>query len=647
MEFPEWEVPENALEYAAVKLFMNSAKRVRPNFELKVDNLDFVAQICNLVQGMPLGIVLAASWLGVLSLAEIADEVQQSLDFLETDETELPERQRSIRAVMDYSWEQMTEAEQQVFMKLSVFRGGFTREAGQQIAGANLRILMSLVNKSLIQRDSNSGRYTVHELLRQYAEEHLQQSDELDDVNDQHMTYFANFLAIRTPDIKGRRQLGSLHEIQADFNNISVAWDYASTTLAYDALDNMMECLAVFFWIQGLPPIATELFEDALLHIQILANPDHQPIRNRLRVWLLLWYSEQRQEQVDDPVRAEIQLHLQLAEQIDDQLMIFLCLLTKGIIAADGLLLPSEYDQALNLSRGMGDIYYEGMIIGLIANYYTYSNLSEEEARKEYMNQHLEITRVNGDMAGQASAYFRLLHQAKFFGSIVEGENYLNQAIAIYQQMGNVLSVEAGKSQRSNFFFMKGEFSRAKEILSHAIIALSDLDYFYTHPYIYMMMGRIEGIEEDYEASQISLNHALSYSPPVPRHIFHIYECMALCSIGLNDFATARQHVSNALDIEYSFIGARHIINFLPQFAFLYHNDNQSDKAVALLGLTYSHPTGITMWMEKWDLLTQLQADLKNELGEEAFNTAWERGKSLDLETVVQKLILEFGNNQS
>jgi serine/threonine-protein kinase PknK len=136
MDFPDWETPEDALEYAAVKLLMSSAKRVRPDFELTGDNLDVVARICKLVEGMPLGIVLAASWLAVLSLSEIAEEIQKGLDFLETDETDLPERQRSIRAVMDYSWTHMSDTEQQVFMKLSVFRGGFTREASREVAGA-------------------------------------------------------------------------------------------------------------------------------------------------------------------------------------------------------------------------------------------------------------------------------------------------------------------------------------------------------------------------------------------------------------------------------------------------------------------------------------------------------------------------------
>ncbi|HLY26015.1 MAG TPA: protein kinase, partial [Aggregatilineales bacterium] len=102
MDFPAWETPEDALNYSAVKLFVQSARRARPGFELQAADLDYVARICRLVQGMPLGILLAAAWVGTLSLQEIADEITHSLDFLATEQRDMPERQRSLRAVFEY-----------------------------------------------------------------------------------------------------------------------------------------------------------------------------------------------------------------------------------------------------------------------------------------------------------------------------------------------------------------------------------------------------------------------------------------------------------------------------------------------------------------------------------------------------------------
>src|SRR6185503_15165002 len=119
LDFPTWETPDDALQYDAVKLFMQSAHRVRPDFELQARDLDFLARICRLTAGMPLGIELAAGWVDVLSLEQIATEIQQGIDILETEMRDVPERQRSIRATFDWTWERLTEDEKTAFMRLS------------------------------------------------------------------------------------------------------------------------------------------------------------------------------------------------------------------------------------------------------------------------------------------------------------------------------------------------------------------------------------------------------------------------------------------------------------------------------------------------------------------------------------------------
>jgi serine/threonine protein kinase/predicted ATPase/Flp pilus assembly protein TadD len=166
--------PEKLLEYPSAQLFMSSAGRVAPNFELTPETTPDVARIIALVQGMPLGIELAAGWLEALPVQEIAQEIESSLDFLESDLRDLPERHRSIRAVFEYSWNLMTEPERDLFMKLSVFRGGFDRAAAQKILGTSLRTLTALVNKSLLIRQPN-GRFRVAKLLRQYAQEQFEE----------------------------------------------------------------------------------------------------------------------------------------------------------------------------------------------------------------------------------------------------------------------------------------------------------------------------------------------------------------------------------------------------------------------------------------------------------------------------------------
>lgn len=248
MDFPDWETPEDAAEYSAVKLFLQSARRVLPSFALTADDLKYLARICRQVQGMPLGILLAAAWVDNLSLAEISDEIARSLDFLETEARNVPTRQRSIRAAFDYSWNLLNAAERAVFSQLSVFRGGCTREAAQTVTGASLKTLAALVNKSLLRRDPN-GRYDMHELLRQYAAAKLTEAPgALDEVCDRHCAYFADFMKRQESRLKSPEELDAIRTIEADFDNVRIAWDCAVDGLDLDALDKAWQSLCLFGW---------------------------------------------------------------------------------------------------------------------------------------------------------------------------------------------------------------------------------------------------------------------------------------------------------------------------------------------------------------------------------------------------------------
>lgn len=166
------ETDEARVESDAVELFLHHAHRIRPDIKLTGADMEAVGQICRLVRGMPLGILLAASWTALLSPTEIAAEMRQDLDFLKTGLRDVPARQQSIRAVFDRTWQLLTARQQIIFRQLSVFWNGFTREAAQEVTGVSLRELLALVNHSLVSLNP-VGRYEVHELLRQFASEKL------------------------------------------------------------------------------------------------------------------------------------------------------------------------------------------------------------------------------------------------------------------------------------------------------------------------------------------------------------------------------------------------------------------------------------------------------------------------------------------
>ena len=147
---------DNIESSAAVELFVERARQVRPDFSL-ADNCPSVVRICQLVEGLPLAIEIAASWIKTLRCSEISAEIQQNLNFLTSNLRHVPERHRSMQAVFAQTWGHLTDDEQALFKKLAVFRGGFRREAVESIAGASLPLLSSLLDKCLLRLEA-SGR---------------------------------------------------------------------------------------------------------------------------------------------------------------------------------------------------------------------------------------------------------------------------------------------------------------------------------------------------------------------------------------------------------------------------------------------------------------------------------------------------------
>lgn len=232
----------------ALQLFIQSARRVGADLDLQTLTMKYINRICCLLDGNPLGIVLSAAWMDTLHPQEIAAEIQQDLDFLAADLQDTPERQTSMRAAFNHSWNLLSVRNQQTLAQLSVFRGGCTRHAAQQITDATLRELSRLVNKSLLHLDLQTNRYEIHELVRQFAVEKLEESsDAYTAIRDQHSAYFCEALGNWNADLRGSRQLEALAEMDLEIENIRTAWDWAMSRKQidglYQAVDGICELL--------------------------------------------------------------------------------------------------------------------------------------------------------------------------------------------------------------------------------------------------------------------------------------------------------------------------------------------------------------------------------------------------------------------
>ncbi len=251
LQVPTSMADEDLVAYSAAQLFAARARHVRHDFSLTAERAG-VVRICQLVEGMPLALELAASWLTTLSCAQIAAEIHRHLDFLSTRLQDVPERHRNMQAVFDQSWALLTAEERAVFSRLSVFQGGFQREAAKEVTDTSLNILSSLVDKSLLRREPD-GRYQIHELLRQYAAERLGTSpDAVTQARDRHCAYFTEFMQQRLTNISHQRR--DVQEIAAELDNVRAAWQWAVEQGKSEALDKAASTWFYFCQIQGRYP---------------------------------------------------------------------------------------------------------------------------------------------------------------------------------------------------------------------------------------------------------------------------------------------------------------------------------------------------------------------------------------------------------
>jgi predicted ATPase/transcriptional regulator with XRE-family HTH domain len=215
--------------YSAVALFMQSARRVQAGFALREDERQWVLKICQTIEGMPLGIELSAAWVGILSVEEIAIEIAHNLDFLSASLRDVPERHHSLRATLDHSWKLLSPEEKLILSRLAVFHGRFSRKGAQAICEANLAVLSSLKNKSLLQRVDQYD-YSLHEIVRQYAELKLaEQPDEFERIKDRHAEYFVKYLASCEQWLQGSRQVETLDEMAIVVEDLAQGWQHMVT----------------------------------------------------------------------------------------------------------------------------------------------------------------------------------------------------------------------------------------------------------------------------------------------------------------------------------------------------------------------------------------------------------------------------------
>lgn len=286
-------------QYQAIALFESLGKRLVSDFSIS-DESDMtrancpdtaVQRIAQLVQGSPLGIELAASWLRMLSCKEIAAEIENSLDFLSSTMHDLPDRHRSLRAVFDSSWQLLNAQQQQTLRRLSVFHGPFDRPAATATTGTSLATLSALVDHSMLHRqdlhidDQTVGQYELLDTLRQYAAEKLETNDdEAGRIREQHAAFYLQFLHQQLEVLIGSNQHKAVAGISQNIREIRSAWRWSIQHQDISGLSRALEALGLFYYMRSWFAEGADLFGLAARELELRRNePEVGMVWARLR----------------------------------------------------------------------------------------------------------------------------------------------------------------------------------------------------------------------------------------------------------------------------------------------------------------------------------------------------------------------------
>ncbi|MDX1614524.1 MAG: protein kinase [Candidatus Promineifilaceae bacterium] len=273
-------------EYAACRMFLEAARRAAPDLELGQEDVGHMIQICRRLEGLPLALELAAGWAGMLPIAAIAREIERGLSLMETSAGHVPQRQRSIQTVFDSTWRQLDAPERTLFVRLSVFEGGFTRQAAEAVTEATLGRLQSLLNKSMLQFDRQTNRYRLHRLLRYYGSRQLTGDPAIEAATRrQHSAYFNRFLATRAEAIVGPEVNGIIEELEPESENLRLAWQWACDHRHLERMEQALECLMRFYFNRRRSDDLAQAVDRGLAAVAAVDSPKARLLEARLKIW--------------------------------------------------------------------------------------------------------------------------------------------------------------------------------------------------------------------------------------------------------------------------------------------------------------------------------------------------------------------------
>ncbi|HXT34346.1 MAG TPA: tetratricopeptide repeat protein [Chloroflexota bacterium] len=457
----------------AVRLFAERAGAIKPAFALTEENGNAVVQICARLAGIPLAIELAAARVASMPVETIAKRLDQSIGLLTEGLRDMPPRQRTLRATLDWSWALLDQHEQALLQRLSVFAGGWSLgaavaiRAGDEFADWEVPDLLDrLVNKSLVGLDEREPaiRYWLLETVRQYAGERLAASGTMAATRDRHLDWCLSFAEEAETHLKGPEQDAWLARLAREHDNLRAALAWARERGENDDRRPRLAGALWRFWhLRGYLTEGRGWLEEALI------SGGESPAGVRARVLdgaASLAYGQ------NDYARAGA-LHeeaLALRRTLGDEQGIAASLNGLGNVAFqqdDYGRAVALYEEALALRRGLGDTWGIAASLGNLGNA---ADLQGDHGRATALiEEALALQREVGDTWGVATSLNNLGNIAGRLGDYERAAILLDEALLLFRTLGHTYGIARALDCRGDVACRQGEYGRAMALHDEAL----------------------------------------------------------------------------------------------------------------------------------------------------------------------------------
>jgi len=506
LAYPGAQESELAPQFAAVQLFVKSAARSVP-FQPAPADWPAIARICQLVEGIPLAVEMAAAWVKMLSCAEIAAEIERDLDFLASSWRGMPQRHRTLRAVFDLSWDLLSDRESQVFARLSVFQGTFGRQAALVATGAPLHLLAALCDKSFVRRVS-SGRFEIHSLMKQYAAEKLAAQPALqDEVNTRYARYYGDWLDQMYNQLKGPQQLSALSSLRAEAPDLLGACQLMLQQQDFPRLQRVILAVILFYemddqrvQMQAVIGLLGKLLSilSPLIAIRPQTAPGSLPAASYPDLYILTLAALRRfigracaQWDESNPLQQE---SLHIAQQLpDSQAKAFALLLN---VIGPGMLSPAQRSeisqQCIAFFENCGDGWATALAKLVAGDNDTFGGADSGMSLANYQASLAAFTRLGNDW-GRAMCLTGLAEVERQAGHLQQAAHLGRESLDIFDQMNNQERMMLSRHILADTAEAMGAF---EEVRSYIEANLSYLSQFGDGPSQRYYRERLEKLEK-------------------------------------------------------------------------------------------------------------------------------------------------------